>query len=350
MRKISQIFAIALLALGLMGASTSDNKYTIKGQDASQDINVIFGTGVNLIGIPSGGGNLRFSDNSGAGFTQFSDIGANSSGLIENVTVDTSVGAGAMTVSMKIADGTTDASAGNPVKIAYRDAVAADGAYNLVLTTGALSIIIPSGATLGHVNGSDGFIYIYALENIGSTELSISSALKDESILQTSQTINAGSDDDDLYSTTGRSGVPIRLIARLTSNQVTAGSYLLDVIENTPGVHTFTELVKKVESHVNNDIVCRFRVNNSGGTPSIFDDGNCLDSVDDDATGAWGMNFVAGTFSGVPICQCTMTNGSFDRATHCGVTTQTGVDSISITASTGAGFDADHQVFCIGPK
>lgn len=229
---------------------------------------------------------LELSNDGGAGSQIVTGTITTESSLLENITVDTSVGSSALTVALKQADGTTDLTAGSPGRTAFRDAVVADGAYNIQSVTGALSLVVPSGATLGHLDGVAEFLYVYELDNAGTVEMAISSAIKDESSVQTSQTIGTGSDDDDLYSATGRSNVPIRLVARLTSNQTTAGTWDADVTENSPGAQTFTALDTRITNKINKGGTvdelwksCAFQYNCSGSASITNQNGNCIASI-----------------------------------------------------------------------
>lgn len=298
------------------GAGIDDNTLRLGDRNNSTDKEIQMGDGrLKWDGTSS---KLSFSDDGGVGFKAIADIAANESSIIENTTVSTSVVTSALTINLKISDGATDPSAGGPAKTAFRDLTITDGAYNILSVTSALSIVIPSGATLGHLDGTDGFIYVYELDNAGTIELIVSSALKDESSVQTTQTISAASDDDDLYSTTGRSNVPIRLIARLKSNQTTAGTWDLDVVENTPGPHIFTDisdsLNKKVEN--SNNVVTRLescQIDIVSGVPTIDDvAGLCtgwITSLTDLAVGQVQINLVNAPVANEGTCWCSSQDG-----------------------------------------
>lgn len=139
-----------------------------------------------------------------------------------------SVAASALTVALKQSDGSTDPSAGSPVKIGFRSSTATSGAYNTRQVTGALSVVVSSGSTLGTTSGNNHYLYVYALDNAGTVELAISGTLYDDgSIQSTSAEGGAGGADTlaAIYSTTARSNVPVRCVARLKSNQATAGTW-----------------------------------------------------------------------------------------------------------------------------
>lgn len=144
-----------------------------------------------------------------------------------NGSIAASVAANALTVSLKTSSG-SDASLGTPVKIGFRNSTLGNGTYNQRSVTGALSVVISSGSTLGHVNNQSQYIYVYAIDNAGAVELAVSSSRFDEGTVR-STTAEGGSGGADsaslLYSTNARSNVPIRLIGRLDISNTTAGTY-----------------------------------------------------------------------------------------------------------------------------
>jgi hypothetical protein len=148
---------------------------------------------------------------------------------LSNLGLAASVASSALTIALKQSDGSTDPSSGaSAVKIGFRSSTATSGAYNQRSVTGALSVVVSSGSTLGHASGVTHYIYVYALDNAGTVELGVCSSLLDESAVQTSVAEGgAGAADNaqTLYSTTARTGVPVRLIGRLKVSEATAGTW-----------------------------------------------------------------------------------------------------------------------------
>lgn len=172
----------------------------------------------------------------GAGVLSFGNQ-ASSSKLLHNVGLTTSVGGSALTITFKQADGSTDCSATAPAIVGFRSATATNGGYTLVSVTGALSLQIGSGSTLGHASGVDHYIYVYVLNNAGTPELAASTTLyEDGSVVTTVEEGAAGAADSNrvIYSLTARANVPIRLIHRLKSNQTTAGTWATAIAEVSP--------------------------------------------------------------------------------------------------------------------
>lgn len=144
---------------------------------------------------------------------------------LSNYSIVASVGSSILTLALKSAAG-SDATVGDPVTVAIRDEIDAAGNYNVRTVTGALSIDVSSGATLGHISAVFSYVYIYLIDNAGTLELAVSTKKFDEITVVNTTTMSSSSDSATvMYSTTGRSNVPFRLIGRLASTQTTAGTW-----------------------------------------------------------------------------------------------------------------------------
>lgn len=175
------------------------------------------GAAANSVLQADGGGNTSWAVLSGA---------LDAPSYFLNGSLAVSVAGNAMTVALKNNAG-SDASAGSPVKIAFRNATQTTGDTTVVSVTGALSVVIPSGAELGLVSAVNQYIYVWALNNAGVAELVVSGSRDfDEGDLQSTTAISSGADlHTVLYSTTSRSSKAIRLLGRIVSNQAATGTY-----------------------------------------------------------------------------------------------------------------------------
>lgn len=150
-----------------------------------------------------------------------------SSNQIANLSVAASVGSNALTIALKDAAG-SDCSATSPCKVGMRSSTSTSGVYNIRSVTGALSLVISSGSTLGHSSGNNHNIHVYLIDNAGTLELAASTYLFDEgSLISTTAEGGAGAADSQsvMYSANARSNVPFRLIARMVGSQATAGTW-----------------------------------------------------------------------------------------------------------------------------
>jgi len=154
-------------------------------------------------------------------------------GLIQNLSVPAfTVGAGAATFTVKTRDG-SNASADSPIAIAVRNATATAGDFTMVSITSAQSLVVPSGATLGMVDGVGAWTYVYEILHAGAWEPAVSSKYFGPSGIVTTTTIGTGADSATvMYSATGRSNVPFRLIDRQYSTQPTAGTWAAAPTQN----------------------------------------------------------------------------------------------------------------------
>ena len=209
---------------------------------------------------PESGDFFLFSDTSDSGNLKKADVsdvlgsgGENNASMIENLGIDVSVAAFALTVDIKQADGSSAPTSGNPVKVAFRNSNGNLGGFDIVNIEAALNVTIPSGATLGHGSGLDNYIYVYLMNNAGTAEMAVSSVLLDETELQSSSAISAAADDSTLYSTVARSNLPTRLIGRIKSNETTAGTWTA-----ADGVALATKQMIQVPNEYKEDILGAF--------------------------------------------------------------------------------------------
>jgi len=357
MNFLTAIFIIVLMVFDASAKKFSDNDLTIGDKTTSAKTITLGKSGQNIIRVPSGGGNLEISNDGGSGFNEISaGQQPNEPDTVSNGAILTSVATSALTVALKQSDASTDATASDPVRVSMRVTPLTSGAYNSRTVTSSLSLVVPSGATLNHFDGVDGFIYVYVLDFSATIELAVSSARKDESILQTTIALSAGSDADALYSTTLRSNVPIRLIARLKSNQVTAGTWALNMSEISPG-DDLTDLlnikINGIPDATNNKFrITSVRISNSG-TPTIAEDfsgsgTSWIASLVDNGIGDTTVNFRTNVFDGATavICPCSGSSSTI----ICNSIPSTASVNITTFDSAGAANDANFIMNCFGFK
>lgn len=151
-----------------------------------------------------------------------------SSGEVTNLSLTAAVATSALTIAVKSRAGSSNPSATDPINVGMRSATSATGTYATRQITGALSLVVSSGSTLGHRSAIPAHIYVYLIDNAGTLELAVSSTKYDDgSIVTTVAEGGAGAADSSysIYSTTQRTGVAIRYIGRFLSTQATAGTW-----------------------------------------------------------------------------------------------------------------------------
>jgi hypothetical protein len=129
-----------------------------------------------------------------------------------------SVAANALTVTL------------NPTSLDFRSATLGTGTpVNRNVST-AISVVVPSGATLGTVNAVQSDIVVLAIDNAGTVELAVVNIaggvdLSETGVISTA-TISAGATSaSTIYSTTGRTNVGYRVVGIVRSTQATAGTW-----------------------------------------------------------------------------------------------------------------------------
>jgi hypothetical protein len=147
---------------------------------------------------------------------------------INNLGLSATVSTNALTVAILEADGTSTPSIDtDSVTIYFRSTTATNGSMTARSVVSATTVVVPSGATLGHNDALADYVYIYAIDNSGTIELAVSSSNHwDEGQVQSTTAIGTGSDDaSGIYSTSARTNVAVRLIGRFLSTQTTAGTW-----------------------------------------------------------------------------------------------------------------------------
>jgi hypothetical protein len=157
---------------------------------------------------------------------------------LQNIRADFSVSANALTITINGQNGSSLSST-NYASVAFAN-VSTHTGYTVATLTSSISLTVPSGATLGHGDGLTCPIYVYLQYNSGTPEVVVSSALLDETSLQTSTTISTSADTSGIYAATGRSNQQIRLIGLANSLQTTAGTWASNVSKAwSPMLNTF---------------------------------------------------------------------------------------------------------------
>lgn len=145
---------------------------------------------------------------------------------LSNLGLAASVASNAITVSMKIPDGSTNPSSGTPVSVSFRSPTITNGGFVTINQQSAVSIVVPSGATLGQSSGAASTTYIYAQDNSGSLQMCASSSNSwSESVLQTTTAISSGATSSGLLYCTAAVTGPVRFLGKFISTQTTAGAW-----------------------------------------------------------------------------------------------------------------------------
>ena len=138
---------------------------------------------------------------------------------LEYPTITASVSANALTI------GISAPAANSPSSLEFRNPSLANGAPVAVTLGSALSLTVPSGATLGTVSGQTARLYFALAYNGGTPVLCVCNGFIDETALQSPTTISGTSNSANvIYSAAAVSAnSPIRVIGFVDINEATAG-------------------------------------------------------------------------------------------------------------------------------
>lgn len=229
MKKFTTLFIV----LALLGSGTALAKGKIQNEDVKSVAEVVAagGTAAQTINdtkiyVTANGLNKQLSAAITAG--DFSGTGANQPFDVTNLGLTGTVSSNALTLNLKQADASSAPASGTgAVKASFRNATLTTGGYTSVSVTGALSITAPNGASFGTISGQNQYIFVYLINNAGTAELAMAGdAAFDEGTTYNTTAISGSSTARNvLYSTTARTGVAVRLVARVQVSETTAGTY-----------------------------------------------------------------------------------------------------------------------------
>lgn len=112
----------------------------------------------------------------------------------------------------------------------FRAPALTTGAVNTRSVAAALSLVVPSGATLGTVSGRSERLVLLAIDNAGTVELAVANLaggvnLDETTLISTTAISAAASSASVIYSTTARANVPFRVVGFVGITQAAAGTW-----------------------------------------------------------------------------------------------------------------------------
>lgn len=114
--------------------------------------------------------------------------GGGNASYINNLTLAASVAANALTIAVKVADGSTNPSAGDPISVTFRSATASSGGYDTVSIAAALSVTLSSGSTLGASSATPFRGWVVLFNDGGTARLGLVNCRSGRSILSLDET------------------------------------------------------------------------------------------------------------------------------------------------------------------
>ena len=118
----------------------------------------------------------------------------------------------------------------NPTSLDFRSPTLGSGATNSRIVASAISLVVPSTATLGTVSGVQSRLVLLALDNAGVVELAIiniagGTSLDETGLIGTTALSATATSAFVAYSTTARTNVTFRVVGFVDSTQATAGTW-----------------------------------------------------------------------------------------------------------------------------
>lgn len=118
----------------------------------------------------------------------------------------------------------------NPTVLDFRAASLTNGVANTRSVNAALSLVVPSGATLGTINGQSARLLLLAIDNLGTVELAVVNLaggvnLDETTLINTTAISAASTASNVVYSTTARAGVPLRVVGSIDITEAAAGTW-----------------------------------------------------------------------------------------------------------------------------
>lgn len=118
----------------------------------------------------------------------------------------------------------------NPTALDFRANNLTSGVVNTRTIAAAISLIIPSTATLGTTSAQQSRLALLAIDNAGTVELAVvniagGNNLDESTLISTTAIAAASNTANVIYSTTARAGVPFRVVGYIESTQAVAGTW-----------------------------------------------------------------------------------------------------------------------------
>ena len=118
----------------------------------------------------------------------------------------------------------------NPTILNFRNTPLTSGTINTRTVATAISVVVPSTATLGTVSAQQSRLVLLALDNAGTVELAVvniagGTNLDETTLISTTAISAAATAANVIYSTTARTSLPFRVVGYIESTQATAGTW-----------------------------------------------------------------------------------------------------------------------------
>jgi len=229
----------AFTTTGATGAFVLTPNPAIAAYGAGQRFRVKFhadGNGADTMSISAlGAKNIKQYDNAGAKVAavivanQLADVEYDGADLVildplppkmskQIQSISASVSGNALTLTL------------SPTLLDFRASALNNGTVNTRSVAAAISLVVPSGATLGTVNNQAARLAILAIDNAGAVELAVANLygginLDETTLISTTAISAAATSASVIYSTTARANVPFRVVGFIDITEAAAGTW-----------------------------------------------------------------------------------------------------------------------------
>lgn len=209
-------------------------------------------------------------------------------GVPFNLGLAAAVGSSALTISLKGADG-NDPSATNPVEIPFRNVTAGTGTPTVLQVTGATSVVVSSGSTLGTTNGIATTLIVVAFNDGGTFRLGVINPLNmplKDGIASSTAEGGAGAADSAgvIYTGSAVTSKAMAVLGWLTISEATAGTWA--TAHSAIGTGNAPNTAMQFQA---GQLLAWIDFDGTG-TPAIRGSGN-VSSITDNGTGDYTINF-----------------------------------------------------------
>lgn len=118
----------------------------------------------------------------------------------------------------------------NPANLTFRSTTLANGVPSLVSLNAAISLVVPSAATLGTIASVSARLMILAINNAGTAELAVVNLsgglnLDETTLISTTAISGTANAANVIYSATARTNVPFRVVGFVDISEATPGTW-----------------------------------------------------------------------------------------------------------------------------
>lgn len=277
---------------------------------------------------------------------------------LNNIRIVNSVSANQLFVSI-VTDAGTNASATNPIYIAFNNDVSGDTTTwrsDIATITGALQLGVASGGSFGMTSGKNQYLYLYLLDDAGTVDICASgdSGWSDGILNSVTQVSSGSTSATVLYCQSAHTGgMPTKYIGFVQMTEATAGTYATVPSSMYFGPNRFVHRPLAMGDTATNTggnwIHYAGRLNCDSASAITTQFGDLISSIGNISAGACAVTFTANACTTAPVCNVTVETEASSDPIILGLTAAPTTSGFSTDASDNAGTDStayDFEFMC----